>query len=65
MCAEFVETLIKNGLFSIAIFLLDHQKLNVRREICWILSNVLSFKEITLKFLSNEILRKKIARKFR
>ena len=45
--------------------LLDHNKMNVRREICWILSNILSFKNFANKFLDQEHLRKKISNKFK
>lgn len=34
------QELLNNGIFDLAIRLMDHPKKSIRREICWVLSNV-------------------------
>ena len=50
---DLVKELIKAGILDVAILLLDHSKVSVRREICWIISNLLSSRDITMKFLEH------------
>jgi len=59
------EELLKYGILNLFFKLIDHQKKQIRREVCWILSNITAGTKNQIdQFIMNEYLLTKVLELF-